>query len=377
MKIALIRKKFAIQGGAERHVSDFLKGLVDNGHEVHILANKWEALKGVTFHTIPVFSLGSFFKTLSFVLNVKPELERVGFDIVQSNERTLSQDIYRAGDGCHKEWLEQRGRYASWMKRLSIKISPFHLLMCFLERKIFSQGNYKKIIAISKMGKEEIRKHYSVPADDIQVIYNGVDLKKFQPVADSSAKEKLRKEYGIGKDDLLLLFVGSGFERKGVKFLLQALGKLKRDKVKLLVVGKGRANAYAGLINSLGIKEQVVFTGVIEERERVFQCADIFVFPTMYEPFGNVHLEALATGLPVITTSRSGAAETITSKVNGFVVEEPSHVDEIAESIEYLYDDSVRKQVGIEARKLAEQFTLERNTREILELYNEVLRMKS
>ena len=376
MRIALIRKKFAVQGGAERHVSDFIATLAKEGHEVHIFANEWEALEGVIFHRVPILSLGSFFKTLSFHLHLKKKMSGESFAIVQSNERTYPQDIYRAGDGCHREWLTQRGRYISSWKKALIKVSPFHVLMLFMERKIFSEGNYKKIIAISEMGKREIMAHYGVPSDTIRVIYNGVDLEKFKPAAESE-REKTRREWGVDADEKLLLFVGSGFERKGLLFLLQAVGRLKNEKIKLLVVGKGRQGKYRALSRSLGIDAKVKFAGVIQEREKLFQGADIFVFPSIYEPFGNVHLEALAAGLPVITTTKSGAAEIIAPHVNGVVVEEPSDIEEIARTIRVLLDEETRKRMGREARKLAERFPLEKNATEILDLYLEVLKMKN
>ena len=374
MRIALIRKKFAVQGGAERHVSDFVATLAKEGHEVHIFASEWEALEGVIFHHVPILSLGSFFKTLSFHLNLRRKLSGESFDIIQSNERTYPQDIYRAGDGCHREWLAQRGRYVSPWKKALIKVSPFHLLMLFMERKIFSKVNYKKIIAISEMGKKEIMAHYGVPSDAIKVIYNGVDLGKFKP-AEGEERERIRRKFDVYPEERLLLFVGSGFERKGLLFLLQALGRLGREKVKLLVVGKGRHRKYRPMLKSLGIEDKVTFAGVIREREEIFKGADAFVFPSIYEPFGNVHLEALAAGLPVITTAKSGAAEIITPQVNGFVVEEPSDIEEIVRSIRILLDDETRKKMGREARKLAERFPLEKNAGEILDLYREVLKM--
>ena len=227
---------------------------------------------------------------------------------------------------------------------------------------------------ISKLGKKEIMKHYKVPAKDIKVIYNGVDLKKFK-VPSPQLKLEVRKEFGFTKDDFILLFVGSGWERKGVKFLLQAFSLLENEKVKLLIVGKGKVRSYMKYI-SPEKKDKVIFTGIIEEREKVYKCADVFVFPTIYEPFGNVHLEAWASGLPVITTSRSGAAELIKHKKNGFVVERPEDIDSIKRYIEKLYDENYRNEVSKEARKLAEGFSLARNTDEFIKLYEEVLQEK-
>ena len=109
------------------------------------------------------------------------------------------------------------------------------------------------------------------------------------------------------------------------------------------------------------------------EIEKFYASADLFILPSIYEPFGNANLEALATGLPVITTKYCGAANIIDSRNNGLVVGDPYDSQEIAEKINYLFDFSVRESMGRKARELAEQFPLERNNREMLEIYKTII----
>lgn len=377
MKIALIRKKFQIHGGAERHAADFIAELLKAGHEVHLFASEWKETPGVHFHPVPMLKWGSFFKTLSFARNVKKEVSKFSFNIVQSNEKTVCQDIYRAGDGCHWEWLLKRSRYRPFWKNFLILLNPFHRLTLQIEQKIFSSDNYKKIIANSRMCKEEIMLHYGVPEEDIAVIYNGVDLELFHPSVNEEERNLKRKEWGIAPGDTLALFVGSGFERKGLKFLLLAMGELKkRDQLgnlKLMVCGKGKPSLFTGLLKKLKIEDRVVFTGVVADREHYFRAADLFAFPAIYEPFSNVVLEALATGLPVLTSGKNGAGEVLTEGKEGYVVKEPSDVQGIADKLLLLMDSKHRKEISPQARLLAEQFTLERNTSEVLKLYEEVI----
>ncbi len=383
LHIAFIRKSFRHHGGAERHASDFLKELAKSGHEVHLFANSWEPLEGVQFHQVKMFKFGAFLKTASFAYFVHQELKKHSFDIIQSNEKTLDQTIYRAGDGCHKEWLQRRMAYLPFWRRLFIYINPFHLLTLRIEKKILEPQSTMQVIAISELGKQEIIRHYGTDEQRIHVIYNGVDLELFHPPCIPGEKEEIRRKYGIQTDAVVVLFVGSGFERKGVPALLQAAAILKRRyhsgasqktssfPFQFVIAGKGKLKHYKKKAEALGLEvdKDILFTGIVKERELLFRASDMFCFPTIYEPFGNVHLEALASGVPVITTSASGAAEILTEGVNGYVVQNPADSKEIADKIEKCLNDEQRYNMSREARILAARFTHKANAEAILSLY--------
>lgn len=376
MKIAVIRQKYVNYGGAENFSAEHTLQLAKAGHEVHIFANRWTSpeMPNIYFHKVPAIRLNSLLRYLSFAWMAERLVRGEKFDIIQSHERTWHQDIYRAGDGCHKEWLEQRGKYVSPLKRWWLAVSPFHRLVLNIEQSIFTQGRYKKIIAISEMVKENIRKHYHVPAEDIVVIYNGVRLEKFNPANKAAHYRPLRNKFNVPDGALLLLYVGSGFERKGLKFLIQSLDHLKRDDWRLMVIGKGDWARYRGFASSKS-QEKIIYLEPVRDIEAYYAASDAFVLPSLYEPFGNANLEALATGLPVITSRYSGAANIIRHKHDGLVVENPGDPREIANNIDYLFDSAVREQMGKQARFLAEQFTLEKNTESIIRVYDEVAKM--
>ena len=178
----------------------------------------------------------------------------------------------------------------------------------------------------------------------------------------------MRRQHGIPDSAFVLLFVGSGFERKGLRYLIEAAEMLDAP-VTLLVVGKGPAEKYRRMIK----KQRVIFCGPRKEIERYYAAADVFVFPTVYEPFGNVHLEALASGLPVITTRQSGAADILEDGKNGFVVQGPEDAGAISRRIRALMDSGLLVSMGREARKLAEEFTFARHMRETLQLYSDIM----
>jgi len=375
MKIAIIRQRYVPYGGAETFASDYIRHIADAGHEVHIFASQWapDDRPDIHFHKVPAVRLNALTRLLSFALAAKRLLRRESFDIIQSHERTLCQDIYRAGDGCHKEWLERRKTFLSPARRLSIALNPFHRAVLAIEKFIFTPGHYKKIIAISEMVKRDIQKHYAVPGRDIAVIYNGVALEKFHPQNKALHRQSIRRRLGIPDDAFLLLTVGSGFERKGLKFLLRALAHLRSGAWRLLVIGKGNWGRYRAFA-AAPLRHKLIHLPQAGDIEKYYAAADAFVLPSIYEPFGNVHLEALATGLPVVAGKYSGAAELIAHKQNGMVLQNPGDPEEIAAHINFLFDPGVRQEMGRQARQLAEKFPRENNTRDMLALYDDLVK---
>ncbi len=384
MKIALLRQDYHKYGGAERYVYYLSRELAARGHEVHIfahtgedelkqLSNSTNSMNSITFHRVPRIGGASFLKTLSFAFFCRRLLKREHFDIIHSFDRTLYQDIYRAGDGCHREWLRRSlAITSSPPARLAIRLNLLHLTLLFLERRVFRKS--KKIIAIARTGKEEIIRHYGVNPRDVAVIYNGVDGKEFKPDNKRLFGAKVRSRFNLAEDDFVILFVGSGFRRKGLSGLIKAMALLKEKKVKLLIVGNDRKRPYLRLVKRLELADKVVFTGGSRETYKFYAAANIFVFPTLYEPFGNVCLEALSSGLPLIVSRSSGAAEIITGGEEGFLLDNPGDPEEIARKIKMVFDEETRERLSKNARSLAERFTLTRNAEETLKVYKEVTR---
>jgi len=374
MKIAIIRQKFVLYGGAEQFADGFIHQLAESGHEVHIFANQWapSTHNNIHHHFVSTLNLNAFFRTLSFSRNVAKKIRKQNFDIIQSHEKTWLQDVYRAGDGCHIKWLKQRGTNFSLLAKFFLYLNPFHQLILKLEKFIFESGKCKKIVAISQMVKENILENYQCPPENISVVYNGVDLKRFHPNNKITYRNLIRQQMGIPENSILILFVGSGFERKGLNFLLQSLEYLEKKDWRLLIMGKGNFKKFFKYAPKNKLT-QIIAKEPEPKIEKYYGAADLFILPSIYEPFGNANLEALATGLPVITTKFCGAANIIQSKHNGLVIKDPYNPKEIAEKINYLFDPSIQETMGINARKLAEQFSTERNNREMLKIYEKII----
>ena len=311
LKLALIRRKFAMTGGAELYLQRLLSALVKQGHDVHLFTESWHGqTAGVMVHPISVSGVRADLP-FKFAEAVKRELKEEHFDGVFSLERTLSQDVYRAGDGLHRVWLERRVSAAPWWKRPFLSRGAFHRNMLVLEVQTLDSKNTGRVIVNSEMVKREILEHFNFPEDRIHLVRNGVDTARFQ----RGDRAATRARFGVKEDEFLLLFVGSGWERKGLSALIAVLPELSRERVKLLVVGKGR--------KPWRTPENVIFAGPMSVTENAYAAADLFTFLPIYEPSANVCFEALAAGLPVVTTAQNGAAEVIVEGVNGSVIAQP------------------------------------------------------
>ncbi len=330
MQIALLRMRPVGPGGAEATLGHLARGLVAAGHQVTVFgAGPRPADAGalgpeVRYAAVPVLG-GKTLRLISYVINSRRLVLRTRPDVVLSLERTLSQQVYRAGDGCHREWLARRTPLLSPAQRLAQSLSPFHRLMLWLEKRLFADPALKATIANSRQVKEEILRGFKVSPDSVKVIYNGLDRRLFRPLSEAERRQR-RQRLGAPEDGGLLLFVGSGFARKGLAYLLEAFSGLTDEKTRLWVVGKDRPGKFLRLAHRLGTVSRVRFWGAQKEVAPFYQAADLLALPTLYDPCSNVVLEALGCGCPVVTTATNGAGEFITSGENGEVLDRPEAV---------------------------------------------------
>lgn len=383
-RIGLIRMRFTPYGGAEVFLSRLVDGLIKRGHECHIFANAWKEDKrdGLVFHKVGIIRWPSFLRVLSFAISTYLALKKNPVDVIISFDRTFHQDIYRAGDGCHKEWLYQRKKITTPLRYAFIWFNPLHWTLLFLERRLFKGRGLKAIIANSKRVKEDIIRHYGLPGDMVHVIYNGIGLGRFDPVGRERFREGCRRDLGLSPEDTLLLFVGSGFERKGLRFLIEAMAimqgserhrtGLKSRNLRLLVVGKGNNRGYLRLARRHGVDGDVVFKGPVKDIRGYYYASDIFVLPSIYEPFSNACLEAMAEGLPVVTSRANGVSEVLADGVEGVIIDNPTNPGEIAKGIAPLLERDKSVEMGRAARNKVEGYSLERNVDETLRLIEEV-----
>ena len=337
MKIALLRQRVTALGGAETTLSYLVRGLAAAGHEVAVYGSERAAAAQaalgpeVAYVQVPVWG-GKTLRLLSFALNTRRLLYDAGPQVVFSLERVPGPQVYRAGDGCHREFLSRRAPHLSPLARAAQRLSLFHRVMLLVEGRLFRDSGLRRVIANSRQVRDEIIRLYGMDPARLRVIVNGLDRQRFHPLA-ANAAAALRRRLGAPEDGAVVLFVGSGFERKGLTYLLQAFGSLRDKGSYLWVVGKGQIAPYVRAAERLGVADRVRFWGPVTETAPFYQAATVLALPTLYDPCSNVVLEALGCGLPTVTTAANGAAEFITSGENGAVVQKPDDIAGLTEAL--------------------------------------------
>jgi UDP-glucose:(heptosyl)LPS alpha-1,3-glucosyltransferase len=320
VKLALVRQYYTPFGGAERFVDRALTALHERGIDVTIIARRWKGEGGPPVLACNPGYLGRTWRDAGFARGVQRIIADGRFDLVQSHERIPGCHIYRAGDGVHATWLALRDQVRGTGARLATALSPWHRYTLAAEAGVYRHPNLRAVICNSRMVRDDIARRFAVPADKLRVIYNGVDLDFFHPQLRTRHRDWVRADLGVAERVPVILFVGSGFERKGVPALLHAMTLMRRQDATLLVVGQDKnLGRLRGLAAQLQLARRVRFLGGRQDLRSYFGAADLFCLPTLYDPMPNAALEALACGLPVVTSTTCGAAELIKPGENGFV----------------------------------------------------------
>lgn len=318
VRLAIVRQKYRPDGGAERFISRALEALDDDSLELNIITRSWQGEPKPEWHLhiCNPGKWGRISRERGFAAAARLCWQREQFDIVQSHERIAGCDIFRAGDGVHRVWLEQRARILSPAQRLLTRLSRYHHYVMKAEEAMFRSPSLKKIICNSQMVKHDIMRCFQLPEEKFAVIYNAIDAQRFTP-ATAEQRQASREKLQLAAESKVFIYVGSGFERKGLKASICALAATNAH---LLVVGQDKQQAhYIALARRMGCQDRVHFLGVQHDVIPFYHAADGLILPTLYDPFPNVILEAMACGLPVITSFTCGGAEFIVNGEQGFV----------------------------------------------------------
>jgi UDP-glucose:(heptosyl)LPS alpha-1,3-glucosyltransferase len=308
--------------------------------------------------------------SLSFFRNSTAMVSRQPFDVINSHGVFCPMGGVHVAHSVHRAWLERsRQMYpALGARRLRQFANPQHRVILLQERRHFVRG-YRAIIAVSRQVAEDLHRLYNTPASDIQVINNGFNPTEFNPQRRRERRAIERKRHGLADDEVVMLMVANELERKGLPPLLDAMQRLNHPKLKLLVAGRADTRPYLAGIAARNLQDKVVFTGPSSDVSALHAAADLFVLPTQYEAFCLAILEALGSGLPVITSDVPGAGDTIQPGINGLLLNNPRDAAELAQRIEQMLDPMERSRMDELVAPSVEDYQWER----ILDRYEQVL----
>lgn len=385
MHLGIVRLRYTPFGGAERIIQRLVSavGKYSMLRRITIFSMDWpdgrieenpEVVSDIPVEVvkIKVFGFNRLWRQMRFLENVRHAIsQRPSIDILQSHERLIGADIFRAGDGVHAAWLDRLGPRRGWLRNKLIRADPFHRLICSNERKMANDPN-TVFVANSPLAFREIQSYLQVPDNRVRVIPNGFESEYWRKIPrDEIARKDARMQFGLCAHSPCVVFVGSGFERKGLGTLIMAVALMAG--IQLLVVGRDRNIAHYKKIANKQAPGRVKFLEGLERVEVALTAADVFCLPSLYDSFSNAALEALGAGLPVVLTKDAGLHHYIEISGGGVVcVRDP-------DSIKMALEEALSKHASLsgQALALAGQFDHSLITPMWLDLYQNILDRKS
>lgn len=378
------------KGGAETYVADLCRQLARRGHRVDLYANSWVtgALPDeVRIHPVPTSGTTRAARIWNFAKNSADALSRTTHDCSVGFINTWAHDVIIPQGGVHAGSLECNARrfHPVWKRQLylaSKRWNPRHNLYRRIEERQYNpESGAKVVVAVGAMVREHLERFHGVPEARIRVIPNAIDADRLRVDDRTTGRERYREEFGLAGDDLACLFVGHNFRLKGLPDLLAAL-RLRLDQepsarsIHLIVCGGGRLAPIRQLVARLGLESTVRLVGFAPDIRVAFHAADFFCLPTYYDPCSLVVFEALACGLPVITTAYNGAGDVMTQGQEGYVVPSPHDHAALAKALNEMVHDEARRAMSANASRLGCEQSFDQHVTRLEAVFREVTEWK-
>jgi UDP-glucose:(heptosyl)LPS alpha-1,3-glucosyltransferase len=365
MRIAILTRRFDPSGGGtERDLIVTARHLRRAGHELVVYADEVRGASGdLRVNRVGSAALPRALAVVRFAYAAPRAARAGGAELVLSFARTIGADILRSGGGAHASYIRAARQWRGAAGALAMRLAPYHRAQMLVERRGFAAPELRKVIAVSNFVRDDLIRSFGLPGDRAVTLYNGVDLDRYRPRTDDSDRREIRARHRIPEAARVVAFVGNGFGRKGLGCLIDAWPKIGADAY-LIVVGNDRAaSSFGERASRGGVAERVIFAGSVPEVAPYFHASDAFALPSLFEPFGNVVMEAMACGIPALSSSMCGVAELMPPELRGYVVADPGDASELARRVEAML--AAGREAGRVARATAEQFTWERYGREL------------
>lgn len=369
-KIAVVIPKYGIAGGAEQFAAILTEKLAENpAYEIHVLANRWcSSSTAIFFHHIPMVSFPRFLSTISFAWFANRKATQLSCDLIHTHERIFYAHLFTMHGVPHRFWVR---------KIRKKKMRLFDQVTAWIEWRLLRNTSCQWLLPVSTLAAEQFLRDFPEIENRLRVIPPGIDLKRFHPDHREATRRRTREQLGINPSDLVILFVGMNFELKGLKTLIIAIARAKTKangrSIRLVVVGKGNQSRYKKLAATMGIDNDLIFTGVCNTAiENFYAAADFYALLSDFDTFGMTVLEAMASGLPVLVSTMVGAKDLVVDGIQGYIVD-TNNITAVAARIVDLLAEEKRTAMGCAARQVAEEHGWDTVVGKIQCIYDELL----
>ena len=377
MRIGLCVEHFdPHRGGLEHWAWQFAREMIERGHEFHVLAQSFagtEEIPSLRCHPMP-----RCHSRKAYAVALEKRLEMLDLDVVHDTGAGWRCDIYQPHFGSRAALIRRTvgilPKPLRPVKSLAIRLLPRYRRFAALEARQFVNDG-RLFLALSRKVADSFVRYHGIHPESIRIVPNGIDCDRYRPGQHDVCRTSLRRELGLESDSLLLLMIAHNFRLKGLAAAIRVLSEARRSgcPVHLAVLGGGPSNRYRLLARSLNVSEHVTFLGTRPDSAPLLAAADALIHPTYYDACSLVVLEALASGLPVVSTRATGVDELMTDGVEGFLVADPSETSAMASHVQSLLDRTVRERMGRAARQLALRHTFARSCDAIEAAYVEIV----
>lgn len=330
MRLAFAFYKYFPFSGLAKSFVNIANICVQKGYTVDVYVMNWQGdnLPGYNVNVLPCKGLTNHSKDADFHQKLKAELQQKSYDLVVGFNKIPGVDIYHASDTCYIDRFEN--------KSFLHKLNPRYRFYSSVERSVFGADSDTVCLMISDIQMALFKKHYKTPDERLVMLPPGIILNRQRPRSIKEERSKFRQLHQLDDEDTVLLMVGSGFKTKGVDRGIAALASLPADvlcKTHLMVVGQDRIPTYQRIAENYGVSDRVHFMGGRDDVPDFLLGADLLLHPARKENTGNVILEAMILGLPMLVTSVCGYAKHVIKSKAGVVVPAPFEQDRFNEEL--------------------------------------------
>jgi glycosyltransferase involved in cell wall biosynthesis len=388
LRVAVVSPTIDKRHGTERRVAEWISRLTGRC-EFHLYSSRVEDINlgEVVWHRIPslrgphlVSYLWWFFANQAarwwharrpeclYDLVFSPGINCLDADVISVH--IVFAEFHRQAGA---DLAFRRNPIRFWPRLLHRRL--YYALAVALERRVYPRQDVS-LLLIARKTELDLARFYG-RSERLPVVYLGFDHRIFNPRARAERRGEARRALGLDEETFALLLVGNDWRKKGLGTILEALAGLERLPLCLLVVGRDDARPYRAALETFALEERVRFLPSRADVEFYYAAADAYVGPSLEDTFAQPPAEAMACGLPVITSATNGTAEIITDGRDGFVLADPRDAAGLRERIRRLYENpSLRRTVGENAARTAEAYTWERNAAEVYAVFEQALKRK-